>query len=243
MSASRQPIVPGPAVPGPVVREIDTRQPAAGKLDPRVWRVAGVAVLGPLITNIDSTVVNVSLDALGKDLHAPLATLQWVITGYLLALALMLPLTGWLVDRCGAKRVYLGCFAAFTFASFLCGTSTSVHMLIAARVLQGMAGGLLAPMAQMMVAREAPRHIARVMSMMTVPIILGPIFGPSLAGFILQKASWHWIFFINLPIGILAVILAAWILPSDSAGKARRGFDLSGFLLISPGLVLSALQP
>jgi EmrB/QacA subfamily drug resistance transporter len=208
------------------------------KLDPRVWRVAGVAALGPLITNIDSTVVNVSLSALGQDLHAPLTTLQWVITGYLLALALMLPLSGWIVDRCGAKRVYLGCFSAFTLASLLCGISSSAHALIVARVLQGMAGGLLAPMAQMMVAREAPRHIARVMSVMTIPIILGPIFGPSLAGLILQRASWHWIFFINLPIGLLAVLLAAWILPSDTTAKSRRSFDLIGFLLISPGLVL-----
>src|ERR1700733_11319334 len=147
-----------------------SHQPGAQKkekLDPRVWRVAGVAALGPLITNIDSTVVNVSLSALGQDLHARLTTLQWVITGYLLALALMLPLSGWLVDRCGAKRVYIGCFSAFTFASLLCGISSSAHGLIAARVLQGMAGGLLAPMAQMMVAREASHHIARVMSVMT----------------------------------------------------------------------------
>jgi MFS family permease len=93
-------------------------------------------------------------------------------------------------------------------------------------------------MAQMMVAREAPHHIARVMSVMTIPIILGPIFGPSLAGLILQRASWHWIFFINLPIGLLAVLLAAWILPSDTTGKRRRSFDIIGFLLISPGLVL-----
>jgi len=216
----------------------ETRAQKKEKLDPRVWRVAGVAALGPLITNIDSTVVNVSLSALGQDLHARLTTLQWVITGYLLALALMLPLSGWLVDRCGAKRVYIGCFSAFTFASLLCGISSSAHGLIAARVLQGMAGGLLAPMAQMMVAREAPHHIARVMSVMTIPIILGPIFGPSLAGLILQRASWHWIFFINLPIGLLAVLLAAWILPSDSTGKHRRSFDIIGFLLISPGLVL-----
>ncbi|HEY4046066.1 MAG TPA: DHA2 family efflux MFS transporter permease subunit [Acidobacteriaceae bacterium] len=208
------------------------------KLDPRVWRVAGVAALGPLITNIDSTVVNVSLSALGQDLHAPLTTLQWVITGYLLALALMLPLSGWLVDRCGAKRVYLGCFSAFTLASLLCGISSSAQLLIAARVLQGMAGGLLAPMAQMMVAREAPHHIARVMSVMVIPVILGPIFGPSLAGLILQRASWHWIFFINLPIGLFAVLLAAWILPPDTTGKRRRSFDILGFLLISPGLVL-----
>src|ERR1700733_3638695 len=147
-----------------------SHQPGAQKkekLDPRVWRVAGVAALGPLIThNPHPNIVNISLTALGQDLHARLTTLQWVITGYLLALALMLPLSGWLVDRVGAKRVYLVCFTLFTLASLLCGTSTSAGVLIGARVLQGMSGGLLAPMAQMMVAREAPRHIARVMGVM-----------------------------------------------------------------------------
>ena len=167
-----------------------------------------------------------------------LGTLQWVVTGYLLALALMLPLSGWLVDRLGAKRVYLGCFTLFTIASLLCGLSSSAGSLIAARVLQGIAGGLLAPLAQMMVAREAPRHIARVMGVMVVPVLLGPIFGPSLAGLILQHASWHWIFYINLPIGVLAIALAAFMLPDDRGTGKLRTFDSVGFLLISPGLVL-----
>jgi EmrB/QacA subfamily drug resistance transporter len=190
------------------------------------------------MTSLDSTVVNVSLSTLGQELHVSLTTLQWVITGYLLALALILPLSGWLVDRIGAKKVYLLCFAQFTVASLLCGISTSAAALIGARVLQGMAGGLLAPMAQMMVAREAGRHIARVMGIMVVPVLLGPICGPSFAGLILQHASWRWIFFVNLPIGVLATVLAAWILPRDAESERPRTFDLPGFLLISPALVL-----
>jgi EmrB/QacA subfamily drug resistance transporter len=211
---------------------------AQEKVDPRVWKISCIVLLGPLITSLDSTVVNVSLSALGRELHVGLTTLQWVITGYLLALALMLPLSGWLVDRVGAKRVYVGCFTLFTMASVLCGVSISAGTLIAARVLQGMAGGLLAPMAQMMVAREAPRHIARVMGIIVVPVLLGPICGPSLAGLILQHASWRWIFFINLPIGVLAAASAAWILPRDIASERQRNFDLTGFLVLSPGLVL-----
>jgi EmrB/QacA subfamily drug resistance transporter len=207
-------------------------------IDPRVWKICGVVLLGPLITSLDSTVVNVSLATLGRELHVGLATLQWVITGYLLALALMLPLSGWLVDRIGAKRVYIGCIVFFTFASMLCGLAPSAGALIGARVLQGMAGGLLAPMAQMMVAREAPRHIARVAGIIVVPVLLGPICGPSLAGLILQHASWRWIFFINLPVGILATVSASWILPKDVASVRARSFDLIGFLLISPALVL-----
>jgi MFS family permease len=161
-----------------------------------------------------------------------------VTSGYLLALALMLPLSGWLVDRLGAKRVYLGCFAAFTVASMLCGLATSAAALIGFRVLQGMVGGLLVPMAQMMTAKFAGRHIARVMGIMVVPVLIGPIAGPVLAGAILQHASWRWIFFINLPVGLLAILLAMWILPRD-AGEARRGgFDFIGFALLPPGLVL-----
>jgi EmrB/QacA subfamily drug resistance transporter len=207
-------------------------------LNPRVWRISAVALLGPLLTSLDSTVVNVSLATLGRELHVGLATLQWVVTGYLLALALMLPLSGWLVDRVGAKRVYLGCFALFTVASALCGAAPTAAWLIAARVLQGMAGGLLAPMAQMMVAREAPQHIARVMGTMVIPVLLGPILGPTLAGLILQHGSWRWIFLLNLPIGVLAVVLAVWILPKDAGSARRRSFDGVGFLLLSPGLAL-----
>jgi EmrB/QacA subfamily drug resistance transporter len=190
------------------------------------------------MTSLDSTVVNVSLATLGHELHVPLTTVQWVTTGYLLALALMLPLSGWLVDRIGAKRVYLCCFTAFTLASLLCGLATSAGVLIGARLLQGMAGGLLAPMAQMMVARGAGSQVAKVMGIMVVPVLLGPICGPTLAGTILQHASWRWIFFINLPIGILATVLAAWILPRDVASLHARSFDLRGFLLLSPALVL-----
>jgi MFS family permease len=144
-------------------------------LDPRIWKIVSVVLLGPLMTSLDSTVVNVSLETLGRELHVPLTTTQWVTTAYLLALALMLPLSGWLVDRIGAKRVYLGCFTAFTLASLLCGMATSAGALIGARVLQGMAGGLVAPMAQMMVACGAGLHVARVMGVMVAPVLLGPI--------------------------------------------------------------------
>jgi len=208
-----------------------------GPIDPLVWRIAGVVLFGPLMTSLDSTIVNVSLSKLGQQLHASLAVIQWVTSGYLLALALMLPLSGWLVDRIGAKRVYLGCFTAFTAASMFCGFATSAAALIGFRVLQGMAGGLLAPMAQMMTARAAGRHVARVMGFMVMPVMLGPIFGPALAGVILQHASWRWIFFINLPIGIFATLRAVWVLPNDARETNPRAFDLVGFLLLSPGLV------
>jgi EmrB/QacA subfamily drug resistance transporter len=212
--------------------------PSYSTIDPGVWTIASVVLLGPLMTNLDSTIVNVSLSTLGSQLHAPLTEIQWVTSGYLLALALMLPATGWLVDRLGAKRIYLGCFTAFTITSLLCGAATTAPSLIAFRVLQGMAGGILTPMAQMMLARIAGQNMHRVLSMLAVPILIGPILGPILAGAILQHASWRWIFFINLPVGILATILAVWLLPKDSDETRRRPFDLVGFLLLSPALVL-----
>jgi EmrB/QacA subfamily drug resistance transporter len=207
-------------------------------IDPQIWRIAIVVLFGPLMSTLDSTVVNVSLDTLGRELHAPLSTIQWVTTGYLLALALTLPMTGWAVDRFGTKRVYLACFGAFTTASLCCGIANSASSLILFRVVQGMTGGLLAPMAQMTLARVAGVHMARVMTLTVMPVLLGPMLGPTLAGAILQHASWRWIFFINLPIGILATALAALVLPGDEVAKTRRRFDFLGFTLLAPGLVL-----
>ena len=224
----------------PCPTPVSAREASAANdgVDPRIWTIAWVVLLGPLMTSLDSTVVNVSLGRLGQELHAPLTTIQWVISGYLLALALILPLCGWLVDRVGAKRVYLGCFTAFTAASMACGLAASAAALIGFRVLQGMAGGLLVPMAQLMTARGAGRQMARIMGLMSMPVLLGPICGPALAGFILQHASWRWIFFINLPIGLLALLLAIWILPRDDGLARPRPFDLAGFAMLSPGLAL-----
>jgi EmrB/QacA subfamily drug resistance transporter len=217
-------------------RDSTTDQVAADRPDPRVWRVAAVVFLGPLMTQMDSTVVNVSLSTIRQDLHASIDSVQWIISGYLLALALTLPLNAWLVGRVGAKRLYLGCFSAFTLASVLCGMQTSMNGLIWARVIQGMAGGLLTPMTQMMLARAAGRHMARVMGYTAMPVLIAPLLGPVVAGAVLKYAAWPWLFYINLPIGIVAVFIAAVLLPGDHAAGQNRPFDLSGFLLISPGL-------
>jgi EmrB/QacA subfamily drug resistance transporter len=205
-------------------------------LDPRIWRIAAVVCLGPFMTQLDSTVVNLSLSTIRQELHSSIGTAQWIISGYLLALALMLPLSGWLVDRVGAKRLYLGCFSAFTLASVLCGKARTMDELIWARVLQGVAGGLMAPMSQMMMARFAGRQMARVMGYTVVPILIAPIVGPVLGGAILKFAAWPWLFYLNLPIGILGLVLAIFLLPRDETSLQRRPFDFLGFLLISPGL-------
>src|ERR1700690_2545905 len=208
------------------------------RLDPLVWKVTSVAVLGSFLAQLDATIFNVSLSSLAVDLHSSLTAIQWVTSGYLLALALMLPLNGWLVERIGAKSLYLWCFSAFTLSSALCGLAWSANSLIAFRILQGMSGGLMAPMTQMMMARAAGKHMARFMGYAAVPILMGPILGPVIAGAILQHASWRWLFLINLPVGVLAIILAILFLPNDREETRQRDLDLVGFALLSPGLVL-----
>ncbi len=219
---------------------------ASAPLGPAVWKICAVAMLGSLLAQLDATIVNVSLSGLARALDTSLATIQWVTSGYLLALTLALPMNGWLVDRLGAKRVYLGCFSAFTFTSALCGLAWSGGSLIAFRVLQGIAGGLLAPMAQMTIARVAGAQMARVVGYSAVPVLFAPVAGPVLAGALLEHASWRWLFLMNLPIGALGLALAVRFLPADAPLDApldapttqRRPLDWAGFAMLSPALVL-----
>lgn len=212
--------------------------PEADRLDPSVWKISAVALFGGLLSQLDATIVNVSLSNLAVDLNVSISTIQWVTSGYLLALTLVLPLNGWLVDRIGAKALYLWCFSAFTLSSALCGLAWSANSLIAFRVLQGLSGGLLAPMAQMMIARAAGKHMARVAGYVSLPVLLAPVFGPIIAGAILQYASWRWLFLVNLPVGAIALLMAILFLPSDKQDTRRRPLDWLGLALLSPALTL-----
>jgi EmrB/QacA subfamily drug resistance transporter len=212
--------------------------PESDRLGPDVWKVSAVALFGTVLSQLDATIVNVSLTNRAADLHTTLSTIQWVISGYLLALTLVLPLNGWLVDRVGARAVYLWCFTAFTLSSALCGFAWSAGSLIGFRVLQGVSGGLLAPMAQMMIARAAGRQMARVVGYIAAPVLLAPVLGPIIAGAILQHASWRWLFLVNLPVGAIAILLAFFLLPSDSEHTRPRKLDWVGLMLLSPGLTL-----
>jgi EmrB/QacA subfamily drug resistance transporter len=204
---------------------------------PQLWRISSVAVLGSFLAQMDATVVNVSLSSLALELHTSLATIQWVTSGYLLALALTLPLSGWLVDRIGAKALYLWCFSAFTLTSALCGLAWSANSLIGFRILQGTSGGLLAPMAQLIMVRAAGEKMARVLGFAAVPILLAPLLGPVVAGALLQFASWRWLFLVNLPFGALALTLAILFLPHDRHERRPRSLDVFGLGLLSPGVV------
>lgn len=211
---------------------------ATDRLDPSVYRICFVAVFGPLLSQVDATIVNVSLSNLAADLHSTLSTIQWVTSGYLLALTLVLPLNGWLLERTGAKRLYLICLTGFTISSALCGLAWSAGSLIAFRAFQGISGGLMAPMAQMLVARAAGNQMSRVVGYMSLPVLFAPIVGPMIAGVILQYASWRWLFLVNVPVGLIALGLALTLLPEDREHLRPRGLDWGGLALLSPGLVL-----
>jgi EmrB/QacA subfamily drug resistance transporter len=213
-------------------------QAADERLGREVWVVSAVVIVGVIMSILDTTIVNVALDTLARELHSTLTTIQWVSAGYLLALAMVIPLTGWLSERFGSKRIWMIAVAAFGIGSALCGLAWSAESLIAFRVLQGFGGGMIMPVGMALLAQTAgPRRVGRVMSVVGVPMLLGPILGPVIGGLIVSNVSWRWIFYVNIPIVVVALVLAHRLLSSDS-GRAEAGrLDWRGFLLLSPGLV------
>jgi EmrB/QacA subfamily drug resistance transporter len=209
------------------------------RIEPHVMRIAVVVILGAIMSVLDTTIVNVALHDLSGDLHASLASIQWVITGYLLSLAAVIPITGWAVRRFSARRLYVIALVVFTAGSALCALATSSGELIAFRVLQGVGGGMLTPIGQMILVKAAgPRNLPKVMSFIGVPIVLAPVFGPTLGGLLLQGVGWQWIFLINVPVGILALTFALRLLPHDEAGSAQAGrLDVIGLALAATGVV------
>ncbi|HEY3842527.1 MAG TPA: DHA2 family efflux MFS transporter permease subunit [Acidimicrobiales bacterium] len=205
-------------------------------LSPELRRISSVVVLGSIMSILDTTIVAVALDTLGKDFKVSVSTIQWVTTGYLLALAVVIPVTGWAVDRFGAKRMWMLSLGLFIIGSSLCGLAWSANSLILFRVLQGIGGGMILPIGQSVLARAAgPQRMGRVMSVIGVPTVMGPVLGPVLGGLIISNVSWRWIFYINVPIGIITLILSSRFL-SDSEERIRTSFDGLGFCLLSPGL-------
>jgi len=208
-----------------------------------ILKIAGVVVLGAVMSILDITVVNVALPTFqttfGSAGH-PLAysTVAWTVTGYTLALATVIPVTGWAADRFGTKRLYMAAIALFTAGSALCSIASSINILIGFRVLQGLGGGMLMPLGMMIITRAAgPKRMGRLMAILGVPMLLGPIGGPILGGWLIDSASWHWIFLINVPIGVIALVYALAALPKDSP-RPSESFDMIGVLMMSPGLAL-----
>ncbi len=207
-------------------------------LDREILQLGAVVVVGSIMAILDATIVNVAIPTLGRDFHTSISTIQWVMTGYLLAFASVIPLTGWASERFGAKRVWLTSLLLFMVGSALAGAAWSIEALIVFRVLQGLGGGLLMPVGQTILARAAgPQRIGRVMSVIGVPMLLAPVFGPVIGGAIVDQISWRWIFFVNLPIGLFAVLLAWRLLPEAEPRNGNR-LDLRGLALLSPGIAI-----
>jgi EmrB/QacA subfamily drug resistance transporter len=214
----------------------ETQPGSSDKLDKNVLMVAGVVVLGAIMSILDITVVSVALETFQREFDATAAEVAWTMTGYTLALASVIPLTGWAADRFGTKRLYLLAVLLFTAGSVLCATADSLELLVLYRVLQGLGGGMLMPLGMTILTRAAgPERVGRVMAVLGIPMLLGPIFGPILGGALIDSASWHWIFLINLPIGLAAIVYAWIVLPKDEVEPSET-FDWLGMVLLSPGL-------
>src|ERR1700754_4026609 len=211
---------------------------ASEGLDRRLLMIASVVVLGVIMSILDTTVVNVAINTLARDFETDLPTIQWIVTRYTLALATVIPLTGWAADRFGTKRLYMLSIGLFVAGSLLSGLAWSAESLIGFRILQGLGGGMLMPAGMTILTRAAgPQRVGRVMSIIGVPMLLGPIIGPILGGYLVDDVSWRWIFFINVPIGLIALALSSRVLPRDIPKHSER-FDALGLALLSPGLAL-----
>lgn len=222
---------------------LDSGATAAGQppeleklFDRRLIQVSSVVVLGIIMSILDTTIVNVALDTLARDFGTDLTTIQWVATGYMLALATVIPLTGWASHRFGTKRLFMISLLLFTLGSVLCGMAWSSGSLIAFRVLQGFGGGMMMPVGMTILTQHAgPAKVGRMMGVIGVPMLLAPIVGPILGGWLIDEVSWRWIFYVNVPIGIIAMALAQRFLDRDEPSPGEE-LDWKGLLLLSPGI-------
>lgn len=220
---------------------VGSRLDGVGGFERRVWAIASVVIIGAALSILATTSVNVALDHLGRELGAPLDDIQWVVTGYLLAIATVIPLTGWASERFGARALWMATVGAFVAASALCATAWSAESLIAFRVLQGLAGGMIMPIGMItLTLAVGPQRVGRAMAVIGVPMLLAPAFGPVLGGLAIEYASWRWIFLVNVPLGLLGLALA-WALLPDAKAEGHHRLDWLGLLLASPGVALLTL--
>jgi EmrB/QacA subfamily drug resistance transporter len=205
---------------------------------PYKWIVASVFVCAAFMDIMDTTIVNVALPTLSREFHASTASIEWVVIGYLLSLAIWIPASGYIGDRIGTKRVFLFALATFTLASALCGQATSLGELVAFRVLQGVGGGMLVPVGTAMLFRAFPPiERARASTILIIPTVLAPALGPIIGGWLVTDVSWRWIFYVNVPVGILGFLVGFFYLKEHREPRAGR-FDLPGFVLSGSALAL-----
>ncbi|MGP3958926.1 DHA2 family efflux MFS transporter permease subunit [Nonomuraea sp. 3N208] len=200
------------------------------------WTTGLAVLLGVVMTMLDTTIVNVAVNTLARGFDTTLATMQWSITGYLLALSMTVPVTGWAVGRFGSRNVWLVSLVLFVAGSALSAAAWSVGSLVAFRAVQGLGGGLLLPVGQMTLARAAGKErMGRAMAMISVPAMLVPVLGPPLGGVIVESLGWRWLFLVNVPICGVALAAALLLLPREQP-QGSQGLDVAGLAVLSPGL-------
>jgi EmrB/QacA subfamily drug resistance transporter len=211
--------------------------PAPDKLDRKTLTVALVLVAGALAVIFDTTIVSLALHTLAGQLHASVAAIQWVSTGYLLALGATIPVVGWAQSRVGGKRLWMIALAVFLVASVAASLAWNAPSLIAFRVFQGVGGGLMMPlMATLAVQAAGGRALGKLTAVVSLPAALGPILGPVLGGVILSQLDWRWLFWVNVPFCVVGLLLAWRFLPADGP-TSRSRLDLLGLVLLAPALV------
>jgi len=221
--------------------ETDTQPQEISK---RLRGIIWILVLGALAPMLDTTIVNVALPTVGHALRAGVSSSQWTITGYLLAMGVVIPLSGWLLERLGGKRLWVTALLFFLAGSVLSGAAWSMTSLIVFRIIQGAAAGIVMPLMTTLgikLARElAPGvPLGRIMALATVPIMIVPVLGPVIGGFIVGYLDWRWIFYVNVPVCLTAMLLAWWKLPTEEAVGERRPFDVLGFAQLAPAVALT----
>lgn len=221
---------------------IDSRSSAtaaAGNapMDPELKRLAIAIVVGAIAVILDTTIVSVGLHELGESLGASVSTIQWVSTAYLLAMFVTIPVTGWAQSRLGSKKLWLLGLTVFLVGSTLCALAWNAASLIAFRAVQGLGGGVMIPlMTTILMQAAGGRNVGRLMATVSLPAALGPILGPVIGGLILHYLSWPWMFLVNLPLGVVGIVLAVLMFPAGESGP-RRTLDVVGLLLVSPGVL------
>jgi EmrB/QacA subfamily drug resistance transporter len=212
--------------------------PVKDRLDRRLVTVGLVLALGTIMPALDTTIVNVATRTLGQVFDASLSTIQWVLTGYLLAFAGVIPITGWATERFGAKRVWIGALLLFMTGAALSATAWSVGSLVAFRIIQGLGAGMIPPVGQTILAQTAgPSRMGRAMSLISLPLLFGTVAGPVMGGLVLSGLGWRWIFLISLPLGVVAVLVAQRMLPRTRPQPGQR-LDLRGLFLLSSGVAI-----
>ncbi len=204
------------------------------KIQKEIIVISLIIVLGALPPMLDATIVNIAVNDLTKLFSTTFAVMQWVVTGYTLALGIGVPFSLWLIQKFDGKKIFMSVLALFMFSSLLSGLAWNIQSLIAFRIMQGFASGLLIPTVTTMIVRLAgPDKLGRLMSIVGIPIVFGPIIGPIIGGLILQNLTWHWLFFVNLPIGAIALILMFKKLPKFEAMDVNAKIDWLGILLLA----------